>query len=207
VVNNPIDWSYAFNLPILVVSYGHQASAPAIFPIHQKPNVEEQNTGWNPPFRWHWLHDDQHFEPYTDATNLILENYFEQYRCGGGRSTVVTKPIIRYIDDRPQSYQIDYIRYTQMNTMTRYERKMERRPVPLPKTNGWFFENENGGWNPYQSLIQDRIEQAFQLYSTLTGPSTIDVQFPGRPEIYEINFRNGTQMNKTTSALKKIKRQ
>lgn len=31
----------------------------------------------------------------------------------------------------------------------------------------------------YTRVIQNRIERAYQSYSTLTGPSTIDVQFPG----------------------------
>ncbi|CAF1652677.1 unnamed protein product, partial [Didymodactylos carnosus] len=100
-----------------------------------------------------------------------------------------------------------YINNIQRNTRTNNLRKIERKPVPSPKTQDWFFENEHGQWTLYQSLIQDRIEQAYQSYTTMAGSSTIDIQFPGRPEIYEVNFRNGTQTNKTTAAIKKIKRQ
>ena len=207
VVNNPVDWSYAFNLPVLIISYGHQTTAPVIFPNLPNTTVQKENDRWHPPFRWHWLDDTHHFEPYTDTANVVLENLFEQYRSDGGKSCVTTEPIIRYVDDIPQTYEIDYINYLQTNTSTKHRRKIERRCVTSSKTNGWHFEDEQGGWTPYQSLIQDHIEQAYQSYAALLGPSTIDVQFPGRPEHYEINFRDGTQMNKRTAARKKIKRQ
>ncbi|CAF4466495.1 unnamed protein product [Rotaria sp. Silwood2] len=37
VVNNPIDWSYAYNLPVLIISYGQQASIPSI--VASTPSV------------------------------------------------------------------------------------------------------------------------------------------------------------------------
>ena len=207
VVNNPTDWSHAYSLPVLVISYGHQVSAPAIFGTNRQLTNQEKNNDWDAPFRWHWQDDNQQFEPYTDGINVILERYYERFRFQGGPSTVVTEPLIRYIDDQPQTYEIDYANLIQRNTSTRNARRIDRRPVPLPRTQGWFYENEHGQWAPYQSLIQNSIEQAYQLYTRNMGSSKIDIRFPGRPEVYEVNFSSGMQMNKSTGAAKKIGRQ
>ena len=162
---------------------------------------------WHPPFRWHWQDDSRQFIPYTDAVNLVLENHFERFRVHRGPAVVVTEPIIRYVDDQPQTYRIDFNSSMQTNTSSRYTRAIQRVIVPAAASNGWFFENEHGQWAPYQSLVQNRIEHAYQSYARLAGPSTIDIQFPGRPETYEVNFRNGTQMNKITGVLRKTRRQ
>ena len=207
VVNNPTDWSHAYNLPVLVISYGRQKSAPAIFGTSCQSLVQEKNDHWHTPFRWHWLEDDQQFKPYTDATNEILERYYEQYRFQHGPSTVITEPLTRYIDDKPQTYEIDYINFIQRHTSTRNPRKIARTPVPLTQTRDWFYENEHNQWIRYQALVQDRVEQAYQSYVRTVGPSRVNIQFPGRPEMYEVNFSNGTQTNKTSNAIRKIRRQ
>lgn len=100
-VNNPKDWSYAYNLPFLVISYGHQKSAPTIYRTPQQIASPVETNHWHPPFRWHWQDDSRQFIHYTDAVNLVLENYFERFRIHRGPSTVVTEPIIRYVDDQP----------------------------------------------------------------------------------------------------------
>lgn len=207
VVNNPTDWSHAYNLPVLVISYGRQKSAPAIFGTSRQPIVQEKNEHWHTPFRWHWLEDDQQFKPYTDATHEILERYYEQYRFQHGPSTVITEPLTRYIDDIPQTYEIDYINSIQRNTSTRHPRKIERKSVPLTQTRDWFYENEHNQWIRYELLVQDRIEQAYQAYVRTVGPSRVNIQFPGRPEVYEVNFSNGTQTNKISNVMRKIRRQ
>jgi hypothetical protein len=56
-------------------------------------------------------------------------------------------------------------------------------------------------------MVQNSIETAFQSYRSGKGPSTIDIQFPGRPETYKINFLIGQQTNKATNAIKSIKRE
>lgn len=207
VVNNPTDKSHAYNLPVLVISYGHQKSAPAIFGTSLQSTVQEKDEHWRAPFRWHWLEDDHKFKPYTDATNEILERYYEQYRFQHGPSTVITEPLIRYIDDVPQRYEIDYIHLIQRNTSTKNPRRIERRPVPLTQTRDWFYEDEHSQWARYQLLVQDHIEQAYQAYVRTVGPSRVNIQFPGRPEVYEVNFSNGTQRNTISNVIRKIRRQ
>jgi hypothetical protein len=54
-------------------------------------------------------------------------------------------------------------------------------------------------------LVQDNIETAFLEYTAGRDRSTIDVRFPGGPEIYQINFLKGLQTNTATNVVRNIK--
>ncbi len=71
----------------------------------------------------------------------------------------------------------------------------------------WYYQNEHDQGISYQSLVQNSIEKAFQSYRSRQGSSTINIQPPGRPETYQINFSNGQQTNKNTNKVKDIKRE
>jgi hypothetical protein len=209
VVDNPTDWNYAFNLPVLIVTYGQGSNnQPSPFP-NQIPNcVDEDESRWNAPFRWHWRQDNGKFEPYNDTINEILEKYYEQWKLHRGSSQIVTPPLTRYLDDVPQIYKIDYQNNTQTNMKTLYPRVIDRRPMDkLPENQNWYYRNELDNWVRYESLVQNSIEKAFLLYRSGQGPSTIDIQFPGRPEIYQVSFLKGQQTNRTTNVIRNIKRQ
>lgn len=50
VVDNPTDWTFAYNLPVLVVTYGNSAvGQPSPFP-NQISNYVADETVWNAPF-------------------------------------------------------------------------------------------------------------------------------------------------------------
>jgi HrpA-like RNA helicase len=208
VVDNPIDWTYAFNLPVLMVTYGQTSTSQlSPFPNTITDYVDDESP-WKAPFRWYWRQDNGQFEPYNDTINEILEKSYEQWKLHGGPSTVVTPPLTRYIDDTPQTYQIDYQNNRQTNMKTSYQRVIDRRPIDKPPDNqNWFYRDEHGNWMRYECLIQNSIEKAFQLYRSGQGSSIIDIHFPGRPETYQINFLKGQQTNKTTNAVKDIKRE
>ncbi|CAF0858850.1 unnamed protein product [Adineta steineri] len=208
VVDNPVDWTYAFNLPVLIVTYGPStASRLSPFPL-SIPQYIDNEPSWNAPFRWYWRQDNGNFEPYNDTINEILENFYEHWKFNRGLSEVVTPPVTRYIDDTPQTYQIDFQKNRQMNTKTSYQRLIDRRPLQKPADNlNWFYCNEHGNWIRYELLVQNQIEQGFQSYRSGRGSSTINIHFPGRPETYEINFLRGQQTNKTSNAIKNIKRE
>ncbi|CAF1343402.1 unnamed protein product [Didymodactylos carnosus] len=88
------------------------------------------------------------------------------------------------------TYEIDYQSDKQKNMKTSYQRLIERRPTEAPSNNqNWFYRNDEGRWIRYESLVQDTIETAFRLYRSGQGLSTVDVEFPGRPETYQISFR------------------
>ena len=211
VVDNPTDWKYAFNLPVLVVTYGQMSvNQPTPFPNQISDYVPDgdDHSPWTAPFRWYWRQDNGKFESYNDAINEVLEKSYEQWKLHKGPSTVVTPPLTRYIDDAPQTYQIDYQNNRQTNMKTSYSRVIDRRPVDKPADNrNWFYQDEHENWKRYESSVQNEIEKAFQLYRLGQGGSTKDIQFPGRPEAYQINFLIGRQTNKTTNASKSIKRE
>jgi hypothetical protein len=198
VVDNPTDWNYAFNLPVLVVTYGpNSATQSSAFPNTIADYVDDKSSPWRSPFRWHWRQDNGQFEPCTDIINEILEKSYEQWKLHGGPSTIVTPPITRYLDDRPETYKMDFQNNRQTNTKTSYQRIIDRRPTEKPPDNqNWFYQDEHGNWLRYESLAQNSIEKAFQSYRSGQGSSTIDIHFPGRPEIYQINFLTGQQTNK-----------
>ncbi|UJR19381.1 hypothetical protein I4U23_022511 [Adineta vaga] len=208
VVDNPVDWTYAFNLPVLVVTYGtNTASRLSPFPS-DIPQYVDNESSWNAPFRWYWRQDNGNFEPNNDTINEILEKSYEHWKLNGGPSEIVTPPVTRYIDDVPQTYKIDFQKNRQINTRTSYQRLIDRRPLQKPVDNlNWFYCNENGQWIRYELLVQNQIEQAFQSYRSGRGSSMIDIQFPGRPEKYQINFLRGQQTNKISNTVKNIKRE
>ena len=50
VVDNPVDWSAAYCVPVLVVGFGNPRPAPPPFPPGRYDVAHE----WQSPFRWHW---------------------------------------------------------------------------------------------------------------------------------------------------------
>jgi HrpA-like RNA helicase len=210
IVDNPVDWKYAFNLPVLIVTYGQMADTqPSPFPKVIPDYVDDNNnneTSWNAPFRWYWCQDNGQFEPYNDTINRILEKCYELWKLHGGPSVICTPPLTRYFDDTPQIYQIDYQNKRQTNIKTSHQRSIDRRLInSLSDNHNWFYRDEHGNWMPYEPMVQNLIEKAFQSYRSGKGLSIIDIQYPDRPEIYQINFLIGHQMNKSTSAIKSIK--
>ncbi|CAF3627648.1 unnamed protein product [Rotaria socialis] len=208
VVANPTDWKFAFNLPVLIVTYGQTASSQlSPFPSTILDYVDDEPS-WIAPFRWYWRQDNGQFEPYNDTINDILEKFYQQWKFHGGPSTVETPPLTRYLDDIPLPYRIDYKNNKQTNTKTSYTRVIDRRPLEKqPDNQNWFYHNEQNNWMRYELLVQNTIENKFQLYRSGHGSATIDIHFPGRPETYEINFLKGQQTNKTTNAVRNIKRE
>ena len=208
VVDNPIDWTYAFNVPVLVITYGQQSVAQRTPFPNTISNYVDTGPSWKSPFRWHWRQDNGNFEPCTDTINELLEKDYEQWKFHRGAPTVVTPPITRYLDDVPQTYKIDFQNNRQINTKTSYQRVIDRRPSERPLDNlNWFYRNENGIWTRFETLVQTVIEKAFQSYRLGQAPSIANIHFPGRPETYELNFLTGKQKNNTTSMIRDIKRE
>jgi hypothetical protein len=203
IVDNPIDWKYAFNLPVLIVTYGQMSTTrPSPFPnvipdcIDSDDDDDNDKSSWNAPFRWHWYQDNGQFEPYNDKINRILETSYERWKFHGGSSTIFL----------PEIYQIDYTNNRQTNMKTSYQRRVDRQLMDKSSDKkNWFYQDEQGNWIQYESLIQNSIDKAYQLYRTGQDLSSIDIQFPDRPEIYQINFLLGQQINKTTNTIKCIK--
>ena len=208
VVDNPTDWKYAFCLPVLIVTYGpNSASQSSPFP-HSIPAYVDDTPCYTAPFRWYWRKDSGEYEPNNDVINQILEQFYDNWKLKGGPSVIITPPVIRYIDDQPQTYEIDFKNNKQKNTKTSYQRPIQRRPMELlPPNQNWYYRDEHGLWIRYEALAQDKIEKVYLSYRSGQGTSTVDVQFPGRPETYTIDFATGKQTNRASNTIRDIKRQ
>ena len=220
VVNNPIDWTYCFNLPVLVVTFGQTKEAPRFQVVNGPPFTFNTSTPttktqsdeklesedqWKGCFRWKWRNDAGNFENYRDDANEILERNYSRYQCGNGPSAFETPPIIRYNDDQPQRYLIDFATNIQTNCNTGFKRSICRQKIDLQLPNcEWKFRNEYNQWEKYESLIQLTIEDAFKQYSDDLGPSSVVIRFPGRPETYTIDFILGKQFNDVSKTAREI---
>jgi hypothetical protein len=104
VINNPVDKSAAFCMPVAVVRFG--ATFPTFItpPPTVQSNPEEDALGVAEAddqtpvstqcrFRWHWEQDGGSFEPYTDAVNTHIERAYDQSKRLG--QAVVRTPQIR----------------------------------------------------------------------------------------------------------------
>ena len=129
VVNNPYDFSHSFCLPVLVITYLDTAvqrtlsfhpwpkvpiewdDAPKIVASHAPAQGAWAllDKPWSAMFRWHWQQDGGKMEPYIDEINSMLERHFESFSRQGGPSHFTTPPLVRYIDDQPQAYHIDFV--------------------------------------------------------------------------------------------------
>lgn len=120
VANNPVDWRASYCLPLAVVTYGPRYPMPFPFKVAMTVPIWDDARGaaaapapvvataWCSPFRWHWQQDGGALEPYTDAINGVIERQFELYARGAAPARFTTHPIVRYVNDAPQTYHIDF---------------------------------------------------------------------------------------------------
>ncbi len=152
MVNNPVDWKAAYNLPVAVVTYGTDTreNYPSLFTMSTTLLTTQSSATtpsvWKSPFRWHWRQDSGTFEPYNDKINSELEQLYERWKLGNGPAIVITSPLVRYVDDIPQTYSIDFSRNIQTNTKTKFPRRIERRAMSSSDSSNkkhWYFRNEH----------------------------------------------------------------
>jgi hypothetical protein len=171
-------------------------------------NLTNKESIWTAPFRWHCQQDNGRFEPYNDIMNELLEKIYEHWKLHDGPAEIETPLLTRFLDDISETYKINFQKNRQTNTRTFYQQAIDRRLVSeLTNNRNWFYCNEHATWMRYEQMVENNIEQAFQFYRSDRGSTTIDIQFPGHPETYQINFLKGQQTNKTTYKIKKIKRE
>lgn len=177
--------------------------------------------------RWFWRKDDGTFEPYADSVNAIIEDLY-----GSGQPEAMTPPVLRFVDDKPQTYRIDFQRGLQVHPVTGFTRRIERRAVSVAMesaTARWMFQERNE-WLPYQSLIMHRIESAYQQFvrggsqhdsdddggdrgmrirngaSNHTRAHTVEFRTPGRAEQYTLDFHTMQQSNSASGVKRAVKR-
>jgi hypothetical protein len=212
VVNNPIDNSMFYCVPVLVVSFGEPLVLPSFI---STPDVSDEKLDlkeskpWKSPFRWSWRTDSGAFEPYPDKLNTQLEFGYDVCRRNGCLAAGLRLDnIVRYIDDVPATYDFNFETMYQKNANTGYTRKIQREPVSLDDSDEvWaFFDDEKGAWIDYDSLTQGQILKCYRDYCTGISTGIASIRTPGRPETYRLDFIEGTQTNLTTQKVRKITR-
>eukprot|EP00615_Pteridomonas_danica_P010959 CAMPEP_0114329728 /NCGR_PEP_ID=MMETSP0101-20121206/1258_1 /TAXON_ID=38822 ORGANISM="Pteridomonas danica, Strain PT" /NCGR_SAMPLE_ID=MMETSP0101 /ASSEMBLY_ACC=CAM_ASM_000211 /LENGTH=361 /DNA_ID=CAMNT_0001459463 /DNA_START=113 /DNA_END=1198 /DNA_ORIENTATION=+ len=226
VVNNPVDSSYSFCIPLMVFGYDTENTLPDFKQYKSiQHNFNDDDGGgilvpamlqqacstceYITPYRWHWQADGMTMEPYNDHINSLLESFYDQYRSNRCSRSIMRTPFItRYLDDTPQEYDINFETSKQQNVQTKYQRHISRiqLKVPLLSNGKWCVKNDQNLWAFYDSLIQAEIETAYQNYSHGNAPSFKMITFPGRNETYEINFAKGIQTNSDSKTERMIKR-
>jgi hypothetical protein len=233
VVNNPLDSSMAFCLPVLVLSYSrnlpalpwvlhqpcplpvvHTASAAAVSPVIIAPaesGAERQSAGaaYVAPYRWEWW-DDRQFQKYREDISTLIEAQYAAYREQGGPARFSTPPITRFLDDVPQAYTIDFTQSLQIHPRTGFARKMRRSAVSLADGSGaarWEVRGDDGAWQAMDQLDSTRVEAAYRQYCGGYGPSVLaGLQVIGRSERYTVSFVDGTQRNEALGTVRPVRR-
>eukprot|EP00029_Vermamoeba_vermiformis_P009953 TRINITY_DN512_c0_g2_i1.p1 TRINITY_DN512_c0_g2~~TRINITY_DN512_c0_g2_i1.p1 ORF type:complete len:2506 (-),score=-35.58 TRINITY_DN512_c0_g2_i1:398-7915(-) len=235
VVNNPKDWHLAYNLPVLVVTFGNPLatypsfilSDPSPVPLFLQDGEQDGvdysldaisgfrgdrlikgPRHYNTPFRWHWQKDDGNFEPYPDNLNHKIEESYVLYQTGKGSHVFNTGFIVRYVDDQPSEYLLDFSCNTQTRVATGYVRGLHRKRVDEVAAQGarWEYQTLNGKWRRFESLVQGLLDRNYRAYIDGHGPALCTLQFPGRPEIYALDFVVGEQTNTTSETKRAIRR-
>jgi len=121
--------------------------------------------GGRHPFGWQWNDDTRNWKFYTEDVNLMIEIAYEQWKFYHGPSAFNTPPITRFVDDKPQVYNIKFddipptattaqITGVQTNTKTTFKRAIRRCTVESsPCGANWFYQDVNNRWTKYGPFL------------------------------------------------------
>jgi len=195
--------SYAASSPFEFVQY--KVSSAASLTAATTPTASS-----SPAFRWKWRHDNGSFDPYRDEISKMIEGAYEKARRNGpSHQRFETPPIVRYIDDKPAVYIIDFQKMQQINKATNFSRgiKRELESVLSPGPISWEYELSAGIWAPYDRLLQGHIEQGYVAYVNNNGPGVFSTsEVPERPETYVLDFIAWMQSNTVSSTSRRLRR-
>lgn len=146
--------------------------------------------------------------PYTDSVNVLLERGRDASLVNPDAHVYATPPIVRFVDDKPMVYRVDFRANTQTNAKTGYVRAVSRQEVrvrTMPAGVAWEYLDDDT-WHAFDSLVQGVISTAFDAYRANRTGSVVDVAVPGRPEVYTLDFMRGTQRNSVSRREREIRR-
>ena len=200
VVNNPLDHSCAYVLPVGVVCLNN-AQPPAFIPRIARKVVATSRTAACCEERqaaktvsWEWNEDGgkaRDWVAYADDVVSAVERAYVLFKRGVGLQRVDVTAT-SHKTDRPQNYVVDFALMKQINSDTQYQRRIRRCVLSqLAATMLFEFEDSTGQWTQYDFAVQAEIEHAWTLYKAnpSTHSRTYRLYFAGRPEEYEIDFR------------------
>ncbi|XP_062815412.1 probable E3 ubiquitin-protein ligase DTX2 isoform X2 [Anolis carolinensis] len=156
---------------------------------------------------WEWQDECGHWRPYCSGVCGYIEQSFQALSAKGRRS-LGTWPLqgsipLGQADPALAPYVIDLPSLTQFRQDTGTMRLVRRHVFPLDSAAGqgvvWEWQNDEGGWFPYEMNVCVHLEQAFAFKSPQVdlGPFGYN---------YGIDFASLTQTNKVTGYQRRIRR-
>lgn len=168
---------------------------------------EDPGALWKPPYHWQWRTDGGTLESYPSDVNATIERCYDDYRWQSGPSWCDVANVIRHVDQRPQTYKIDFANMTQVNRSTSFTRRVQRQLDGSPNSDAvrWkYYDAFSGVWDTFAADAAAATDVAFRKYVAGTGPSRVSF-ITGRFQ-YEVDFILGFQENLTTRVKRQIKR-
>ncbi|XP_063002500.1 probable E3 ubiquitin-protein ligase DTX2 isoform X2 [Elgaria multicarinata webbii] len=156
---------------------------------------------------WEWQDEMGRWRPYQSGVCSYIEQSFQALLVKGRRS-LGTWPVngsipLGQADSALAPYVIDIQSLTQFRQDTGTMRAVRRHVFQLDSAAGqgvvWEWQNDEGGWFPYEMNVCVYLEQAF----TFNNPQ-VDLGSFGYN--YGIDFVSQTQTNKTTGFQRRIRR-
>jgi DNA topoisomerase IA len=228
VVNNPTSAPIKYCIPLLVVTYGPARTPPTFHTVDPTPKAppkenvatdeddekaKDAPTAVEVPYRFQWKDDTGAWQYYNVVLSSKIETAYDAHQRGAAPATHRMCNVVRFVDDRPQDYDIEFDKMLQRNVTTGFMREIRRvkvataAPSPVASSGGtWLFLNESSKWTPLDPVVRDVLERGYRAFQSGSGPAVIVVKAPGRPEQYEVNLVAGTQTNKQTHKVRKILR-
>lgn len=162
---------------------------------------------WASPYQWCWRKDNHTYDPYPPHIQTTIELAFNQY-CELDGPSEIQIHVVREIDKVQGQYEIDFINFNQTMLATGFVRKIDRRKTGSPSVLGpvWHYKNEHGVKERYHNSVQATVEGKYQLFATGKGPAVVEMKFPGRAEVYSLDFQKLTQTNLTYKTSRSISR-
>nr|XP_060612722.1 probable E3 ubiquitin-protein ligase DTX2 isoform X1 [Anolis sagrei ordinatus] len=156
---------------------------------------------------WEWQDECGRWRPYCSGVCCYIEQSFQALAAKGRRS-LGTWPLqgsipLGQADPALAPYVIDIPSLTQFRQDTGTMRLVRRHVFPLDSAAGqgvvWEWQNDEGGWFPYEMNVCVHMEQAFAFKSPQVdlGPFGYN---------YGIDFTSLTQTNKATGYQRRIQR-
>ncbi|XP_053130964.1 probable E3 ubiquitin-protein ligase DTX2 isoform X2 [Hemicordylus capensis] len=156
---------------------------------------------------WEWQDETGHWRPYQSTVCSYVEQSFQALLLKGRRASG-TWPVngsipLGQADSALAPYVIDIPSLTQFRQDTGTMRAVRRHVFPLDSAAGqgvvWEWQNDEGGWFPYEMNIGVYLEQAF-----VANCPQVDLGHFGYN--YGVNFVAQTQTNQTTGYQRKVRR-
>eukprot|EP01059_Diplonema_ambulator_P030217 TRINITY_DN507_c0_g1_i1.p1 TRINITY_DN507_c0_g1~~TRINITY_DN507_c0_g1_i1.p1 ORF type:complete len:1184 (+),score=325.31 TRINITY_DN507_c0_g1_i1:53-3604(+) len=195
VVNNPVDASAAYVVPVGIVCFGGVEVPRQLCGGCGRSSLLKM-------VLWEWCDMDGQWKQYSDGICADLEKAYRAHKQGTGPGYFDSN-LHQISTDVIHTYRVDFatMQQTNMTSGLRGQRKVRRSETAQEQR---VFYESHGRWQAYDITVQAAITNAWVTYHRHGGHKLLRVQLPTRKEAYELDFQQKTQRNVETGALCRI---